>query len=101
MPKEVCNASASSGLPHRVHRCALTAVFGQQRRGQVGALDFEALFAGGRAAGTEIVQDAAQKQGFAVIVGAGAEALVGGEQLAEQVAAHAVVEHRWRLGGLG
>jgi len=36
-------------------------VFGQHRRGQVGALDFKPLFARGRGAGTEIVEYAAQK----------------------------------------
>jgi hypothetical protein len=76
-------------------------MLGQQGRRKVGALDLEPSLAGGRGAGAKIVQHTAQEQGFAVVIVAGAQPVVRGAQLAEQVAAHTVVEHCRRLGGLG
>jgi len=58
-----------------------------------GAFDFEPRLARGSGARAEIVQHASQKQSIGFVVRARAHALVGGDELTEQVAAHAVVEH--------
>src|ERR1700739_3936596 len=93
-------AVQGNGLPYRVHYRAPAAVFGQQGRRYVSALDFEPLLARGRGTGAQIVEYAAQKQSLTVVIGARAHPLMSGEQFTEQVAAHTVVEHGRRLGGL-